>query len=107
MIRKAADEKLAWPEQIKYALFALRSMPARDTGFSPCEIVFGRKFPSPLSLLFESWSDTQSPPVKLCAWLEKFDRRVEVIRDSVRDKLSVVQQHNAEYKERSCSELLM
>ena len=96
MIRKAADEKLAWPEQIKYALFALRSMPARDTGFSPYEIVFGRKFPSPLSLLFESWSDTQSPPVKLCAWLEQFDRRVEVIRDSVRDKLSVVQQHNAE-----------
>ena len=93
MIRKAADEKL-WPEQIKYALFALRSMPARDTGFSPYEIVFGS---SPLSLLFESWSDTQSPPMKLCAWLEKFDRSVEVIRDSVRDKLSVVQQHNADY----------
>ena len=96
MIRKAAEEKLAWPEQIKYALFALRSMPARDTGFSPYEIVFGRKFPSPLSLLFESWSDSQAPPVKLCAWLEQFDKRVEVIRDSVRDKLSVVQQHNQE-----------
>ena len=96
MIRKAAEEKLAWPEQIKYALFALRSMPARDTGFSPYEIVFGRKFPSPLSLLFESWSDTQSPPVKLCSWLDTFDRRVEAIRDSVRDKLAVVQQHNQE-----------
>ena len=96
MIRKAVEEKLAWPEQIKYALFALRSMPARDTGFSPYEIVFGRKFPSPLSLLFESWSDTQSPPVKLCSWLDTFDRRVEAIRDSVRDKLAVVQQHNQE-----------
>ena len=85
-----------WPEQIKYALFALRSMPARDTGFSLYEIVFGRKFPSPLALLFESWSDSQAPPVKLCTWLEQFDRRVEVIRDSVRDKLSEVQQHNQE-----------
>ena len=96
MIRKAAEEKLSWPEQVKYALFALRGMPARDTGFSPYEIVYGRKFPSPLSLLFDSWSDTQAPPVKLCAWLELFDKRVEVIRDSIRDKLTAVQQRNLE-----------
>ena len=69
---------------------------ARDTGFSPYEIVYGRKFPSPLSLLFDSWSDTQAPPVKLCAWLELFDKRVEAIRDSVRDKLTAVQQRNSE-----------
>ena len=94
MLRKATEVKLSWPEQIKYAMFALRSMPARDTGFSPYEIVYGRKFPSPLSLLFETLSDTQSPPVKLCSWLDTFDKWVEAIRDTVRDKVGAVQHHN-------------
>ena len=96
MIRKSIGDKLAWPEQVKYALFALHGMPARDSGFSQHEIVFGRKFPSPLSLLFDSWSDQQSSPVKLNVWLEDFDRRVEVVRDSLRDKLDLVWVKNEE-----------
>ena len=32
--------------------------------------------------------------MKLSAWLDKFDRRVEAVRDSVRDQLSVVQAQN-------------
>ena len=94
MLRKVTSTQLSWPEQIKYVLFALRGMPARNSGFSPFEIVFGRKFPSLLTLLFDNWSDQQSQPVKLSAWLDKFDRRVEAVRDSVRDQLSVVQAQN-------------
>ena len=90
MIRKAIVDKLSWPEQVKYALFALRGMPARDTGYSPYEIVYGRKFPSPLSLLFDSWSDHTTPPVKLSDWLERFEKRVEAVRDSVREKLDML-----------------
>ena len=56
----------------------------------------GRKFTSPLSLLFDSWSDQQSSPVKLNVWLEDFDRRVEVVRDSLRDKLDLVRVKNEE-----------
>ena len=100
MIRKAIVDKLSWPEQVKYALFALRGMPARDTGYSPYEIVYGRKFPSPLSLLFDSWSDSTTPPVKLCKWLECFEKRVEVVRDSVRDKLEAVQLHNQDIQKK-------
>ena len=100
MIRKAIEDKLGWPEHAKYALFALRGMPARDTGCSPNEIIFGRKFPSPLSLLFDSWSDKQSSPVKLNVWLENFDRRVDVVRDSLRDKLSVVRDKNEELQKK-------
>ena len=48
MLRKVSKNNLLWPEQIKYVLFALRGMPSRTTGFSPYEVVFGRKFPSPL-----------------------------------------------------------
>ena len=96
MIRKAISDKLAWPEQVKYALFALRSMPVRDTGYSPYEIVFGRQFPSPLALMFDTWSEKQSKPVKLNVWLDKFDKRVESIRDSVREKLEEVKKKNSE-----------
>ena len=96
MIRKAISDKLAWPEQVKYALFALRDMPARYTRYSPYEIVFGRQFPSPLALLFDTWSEKQSKPVKLNVWLDKFDKRVESIRDSVREKLEEVKKKNSE-----------
>ena len=71
-------------------------MPARDSVFSPHEIVFGRVFPSPLSLLFDFWSDQQSSPVKLNVWLEDFDRWVEVVCDSLRDKLDLVWVKNEE-----------
>ena len=100
MIRKAIVDKLSWPEQVKYALFALRGMPARDTGYSPYEIVYGRKFPSPLSLLFDYWSDHTTPPVKLSDWLERFEKRVEAVRDSVREKLEVVQLHNQDMQQK-------
>ena len=100
MMRKAISDKLAWLEQVKYALFALRGMPARDTGFSPYEIVFGRQFPSPLELLFDTWSERQSRPVKLHVWLETFDKWVESIRDSVRVKLEEVQRKNAELEQK-------
>ena len=69
-------------------------MPSRTTGFSPYEVVFGRKFPSPLGLLFDDWVDKRSQPVKLTDWLDRFDKRVELVRDSLRDRLSAVQASN-------------
>ena len=94
MLRKVSKNNLSWPEQIKYVLFALRGMPSRTTGFSPYEVVFGRKFPSPLGLLFDDWVDKRSQPVKLTDWLDRFDKRVELVRDSLRDRLSAVQASN-------------
>ena len=100
MMRKAISDKLAWLEQVKYALFTLRGMPARDTGYSPYEIVFGRQFPSPLSMLFDTWCEKQCKPVKLNVWFDNLDKRVESIRDSVRDKLEEVKRKNSELEKR-------
>ena len=97
MIRKAISDKLAWPEQVKYALFALRGMPATDTG---------RQFPSSLALLFDTWSEQQSKPVKLNVWLDKFDKRVESIRDSVRKKLDEVKKKNSELERKKLLRVL-
>ena len=96
MIHKAVLDKLAWPEQLKFALFTLSTMPASDTGFSPYDIVYGRRFASLLSLLFDAWSDSQTAPVKLGVWLSDFERRVESVRDAVRDKLEEVKVKNLE-----------
>ena len=62
--------------------------------------MFGRQFPSPLALLFDTWSECQSRPVKLHVWLETFDKRVESIRDSVRVKLEEVLRKNAELEQK-------
>lgn len=82
LIRK---EKLAWPNSLKYALFALCGMPAKNLGYSIYEIVFGKRFPSPLALLYDSWLDKQDVPVNLNAWLDQFDKNVKSVKELIQD----------------------
>ena len=51
MLTKATLEKQLWTEQLPMALFAARTFPNRDSGFSPYELVFGRNAITPLDIL--------------------------------------------------------
>ena len=51
MLTKATLENQPWTEQLPMALFAARTFPNRDSGFSPYELVFGRNTITPLDLL--------------------------------------------------------
>lgn len=85
VIKKSIESKKDWEKQIKYALFAYRSAPHTNTGFSPFEIIYGRQVRGPLELLKESWDSQGKEQVDVCMWVEQLQERLEMVRDTVRE----------------------
>ena len=83
MIRKSLQEKLQWSKQLKFCLFALRSVPNRATGFLLFEVVDGRNIRSPLELVADELDGNATRSVKELEWLEKLHIRMAVIREKV------------------------
>ena len=52
IIAKALDKGIGWVEFLPLALFAIRQLPNRDTGFSPSDLVYGKKFRGPLDIIY-------------------------------------------------------
>ena len=73
--------KLDWPKQLKYALFARRN---RDSGFSPFETIFGRHH---WILLKYVWEAEEKRMMNVCDWVAELQDILEVVRDFLRDKM--------------------
>ena len=52
------DEQLEWDTLLPYMLFAYREVPQDSTGFSPFELLYGRHVRGPLSIIRETWEET-------------------------------------------------
>ena len=56
MLRKfATEERGSWDQLLPFLLFAYREVPQESTGFSPFELLFGRRVRGPLDILHEQW----------------------------------------------------
>ncbi len=55
MLAKATAHGIDWVTFLPMALFAIRQVPNRDTGFSPHQLVFGRNMHDPLDILYVGW----------------------------------------------------
>ena len=53
----AKDEPEEWDRHIPFVLFAYRESPHESTGYSPFELLYGRKVRGPQQLIKESWED--------------------------------------------------
>lgn len=81
MLRKAHASGKDWVSQIPFALFALRQMPCRSTGFSPYELVFGRHMRTPLDLVYAGWKCKDFERLNMCDWVFQLAERLEMLRD--------------------------
>ena len=88
MLRKLTEDHGQWPGQLKFCLYAMLTMPHRDTGFSPFEVVYGCNLHTPLELLYDSWLEPDCVSVNLISWMEKFDTRVRTVRECLRERLT-------------------
>ena len=62
MIRKFVhDDSRNWDKWLVPLLFAVREVPQASTGFSPFELLFGRKPRGVLDLIKENWEEGPSP----------------------------------------------
>ena len=92
MLKRCLEDKLDWSKQLKYALFACRCAPNRDSGFSPFEIIFGRHIRGPLELLKDVWETEEKRMMNVCDWIAELQDRLEVVRDVLRDKMKAAKE---------------
>ena len=86
MLTKATSLGLDWVSQIPFALFALRSNPNRDTGFSPFELVFGHGVRTPLDILHQGWAQMSFSELDVEEWSEWLVARLEIWHDLLRER---------------------
>ncbi len=82
MLKKAHAQGKDWVEQLPFALFALRQMPSRSTGFSPYELVWGKNMRTPLDIVYSGWFDNENKRMNVSEWAEKLVDKLEIMRDS-------------------------
>ena len=86
MLTKAVSLGQDWVGQVPFALFALRSSPNRDTGFSPFQLVFGHSVRTPLDILHQGWAEMSFQDLNTEEWSEWLVARLESWHDILRDR---------------------
>ena len=94
ILAKAATDGLDLLTVLRLALSAVRSIPSRSTGFSPAELVYGRKPRSILDVLYEGWTNPDYSPIDTSKWIVALNDQLEVLRDS-----AAVQNHLSKKKQ--------
>lgn len=103
MVRKfvAANGK-DWDQWLPYLLFAYQEVPQASTGFSPFELLYGRRVRGPLDLLQEAWEQPRlAEGSSVISYVLKMRDKMEKKAGLVKDKLERAQQVQAQWYDRA------
>ena len=78
--RKGKD----WDEYLPYLLFAYREVPQESTGFSPFELLFGRRVRGPLDILNEAWTAQEGERTPAVVHMIEMRERLQEMSDVVK-----------------------
>ena len=79
MLTKAMNSGLDWVDQVPLALDAMGQCRSKSTGFSPAELVYGRKTLGPPDSLYCGWKEQRKELWNVSDWVEQLCDRLEVI----------------------------
>eukprot|EP00079_Xenopus_tropicalis_P020074 XP_012810580.1 PREDICTED: uncharacterized protein LOC105945996 [Xenopus tropicalis] len=81
-----------WEKFLPCLLFAYREVPQESTGFSPFELLYGRRVRGPLDLLREYWEGgAQFPEFPVVPYVLQFRKRLEKMTALVKEHLTAAQ----------------
>ena len=93
MLRKFVNRSQTdWDECLPYLLFAYREVPQASTGFSPFELLYGRKVRGPLDILKEEWTGcADEGKVPVAAYVVEMRDRLKEMAELVHHNLDRAQ----------------
>ena len=101
MIKKfTSKNKKDWDEYLPYLLFAYREVPQESTGFSPFEMLYGRRVRGPLDVLRESWTGEQEGEVPTIIHVVEIHERMAEMADLVQQNAEQAQNRQRKYYDR-------
>ena len=98
MIRKfAASNQRDWDEHLPYLLFAYREVPQESTGFSPFELLYGRRVRGPLDVLKEAWVGYEVEKENVSVHVLEMRRCLEEMSELVKENATKAQKKQKNY----------
>ena len=96
--RMCAEKPKDWDRYVGALLFAYREAPQASLGFSPFELIYGRRVRGPLTLLKEIWTGEPSEEQTRTTYEYVFD-----LRNRLQDTCKLAHEHLAKAKEQQRS----
>uniref|UniRef100_A0A8C5QCI0 Gypsy retrotransposon integrase-like protein 1 n=1 Tax=Leptobrachium leishanense TaxID=445787 RepID=A0A8C5QCI0_9ANUR len=94
-----------WERYLPHLLFAYREVPQESTGFSPFELLYGRRVRVPLALIRERWEGKLgSSKTSVVEYVLKFRERMQAIMGEVYDNLKAAQSKQKQWYDRGARE---
>ncbi|XP_040182565.1 uncharacterized protein LOC120915829, partial [Rana temporaria] len=82
-----------WERFLPHLLFAYREVPQESTGFSPFELLYGRRVRGPLDLIKDHWEgQTEIEGTPVVPYVLELRDRMEELAQTVRENLQAAQQ---------------
>uniref|UniRef100_A0A8C5PW96 Gypsy retrotransposon integrase-like protein 1 n=1 Tax=Leptobrachium leishanense TaxID=445787 RepID=A0A8C5PW96_9ANUR len=81
-----------WDHLLPALLFAIREVPQASTGFSPFELVYGRRPRGLLDLVKETWESESSPHKSLIEHISQMRERISKVMPLVQEHLQKAQE---------------
>ena len=98
MLRKfVSRNKKDWDQYLPYLLFAYREVPQETTGFSPFELLFGRRVRGPLDVLKEEWTGDRGTAVPVATHVVEMRERLVEMTQLVSENAAKSQQKQRRY----------
>src|SRR5271156_7138173 len=73
-----------WDEYIDHILFAYRSLPIANLGYSPFEMLYGRQMRGPLEKLYSRVVEKKEEELEVLPYVERLAARMRSIAEEVR-----------------------
>ncbi|XP_040182571.1 uncharacterized protein LOC120915831 [Rana temporaria] len=90
-----------WEKFLPHLLFAYREVPQASTGFSPFELLYGRKVRGPLDLIREHWEgNTGEKGIPVLPYVLEFRDHLRALTESVRESLQAAQKRQKQWYDR-------
>lgn len=108
MLKAFTDSCPRWERFLPHLLFAYREVPQASTGFSPFELLYGRKVRGPLDLIREHWEgNTGEGGIPIVPYVLELRDRLQALTSSVRESLQVAQQRQKRWYDRGARDRVL
>ena len=105
MLRRMVNkEGKDWDRLLPFLLFAYREVPQASTGFSPFELLFGRKIRGPLDVIKERWEADHKSSESVVSYILSIQDRIASMADLVGENMQKAQETQKRWYDRNARE---
>lgn len=98
MLKKyVSSQPSQWDAYLPYLLFAYREVPQASTGFSPFELLYGRKVRGPLDLIYESWTGEAAEDENMVKYILDMRHNLSNMAEIAKENMEVQQERQKYY----------